>query len=435
MDCFRIILIIIGSVFMDFAVLFSGSKFLNKKIKLNFKNILVFLCLLAFTIINCILSDNVLRISIFYLAIMFCYKLLFEAEYTQCAFVAFVTYLLVLLSEVIFAVVVLAFSSNSENLLLNELNNYAFVFANFFISLFVTIISGIFGKMISKVTELISDKNKIFAYVVLFLIIGTIAAIFSKISLNKWMRDENFWLNTIILFGIIVISFTIMKQFYDKRKLESQYDEFVTYATNTEKLLEQYRVAQHENINELIIVKSMVKKSNVELLNYLKQILNDKDNIEHKWINELKYLPFGGLKGIMHYKISEMKEYNINVKINISKEVQDSKISKLEERVNDYICKAVCVFLDNAREAVINLQDKRVFIDIYCDKEQVIFEIANTYGGDIDVQAINEKGQSTKGKDRGYGLFLVKNIIDKTNLFEHETIIDEELFIQKLIVK
>jgi len=420
---------------MDFAVLFSGSKFLNKKIKVNIKNILVCIGLLLFTTINYILSDNVLRVSIFYLAIMFCYKLLFKAETTRCSFAAFVSYLIVFLSEMVYVIIILMLAQDGKSLLPDQLSNYDFVLANFFISLIATIIYKILGKKISKVTELISDKNKFFAYCVFFLNIGTIAAILSKISLNRWLNDESFWFNTIIFFGVIIVGFTVIKQFYDKRKLESQYDEFVTYATNTEKLLEQYRVAQHENINELLIVKSMVKKNNAQLLNYLKQILKEKDNFEHKWINELKYLPFGGLKGIMHYKISEMKEYNINVKINISKEVQNSKLSKLEERINDYICKVICVFLDNAREAVINLDDKKVFISVYCDKGQVIFEIANTFEGDINIKTINEKGKSTKGKDRGYGLFLVKNLVDKTNFFEHETIVNDDLFVQKLIVK
>lgn len=42
---------------------------------------------------------------------------------------------------------------------------------------------------------------------------------------------------------------------------------------------------------------------------------------------------------------------------------------------------------------------------------------------------------STKGNDRGHGLLLVRTIIASNKMFENETEITNDLYIQKLIIK
>lgn len=435
MSWFRILLIVIGSFFMDASMLFSGCRLLNQKININAKNIIILFLFLVFTVINYILSDIIIRIIGFYIAITFCFKLLFNLKFSQCTFAAFITYLLVFISEIIFDVLLLGITAADNNLMLDKLNDYAFIVANFAISIITVIVVLIFGRKLSKLNSIVESRAKLSTNLTWLIIITIIATLFAKITVNNWSNDENFWLNMLLITGAVAVGFIVTKEFYDKKSLEEQYEAFVKYAANTENLLEDYRIAQHENINELLIIRSMVKKNNNLLLEYLQQILKSKNDINHKWINELKYLPFGGLKGILHYKITEMKNDNLIVMINISKEVQNSKLAKLGSDVNDYLCKIICVFLDNAREAAVNTERKRIFINSYCQTEKIIFEVANDFNDSINIQTLRVGGQSSKGKNRGYGLKLVKKIVETYDYFETETNIDNELFIQKVIIK
>ena len=101
---------------------------------------------------------------------------------------------------------------------------------------------------------------------------------------------------------------------------------------------------------------------------------------------------------------------------------------------NVQLSKIIGVFLDNAREASLLSCEKEVSICIYMDTKRVVFEIANTYADSININKIYDCGHSTKGKNRGYGLPLVKMIVDESNIFENTTELQGQYFIQKLVI-
>ena len=61
--------------------------------------------------------------------------------------------------------------------------------------------------------------------------------------------------------------------------------------------------------------------------------------------------------------------------------------------------------------------------------------ISNTYNNKIDKNKIGIENFSTKGKTRGHGLLLVKQLVGKNNIFECKTNIQEELYIQTITIK
>lgn len=93
------------------------------------------------------------------------------------------------------------------------------------------------------------------------------------------------------------------------------------------------------------------------------------------------------------------------------------------------------VFLDNAIEASLNSEEKKIGIEIYKNKKNVELLISNSYNNKLDIKKIGFISYSTKGKNRGHGLLLVNNIIKNSKIFENEKVITDELFIQKLTVK
>ena len=108
---------------------------------------------------------------------------------------------------------------------------------------------------------------------------------------------------------------------------------------------------------------------------------------------------------------------------------------KFSTQKNKNICTIVGIFLDNALEASDLALKKNVSIILITEKNKLIINISNTYKGVIDASKIDEAGYSTKGKNRGFGLEMVKNIIEESSYLKNERQITGSIFNQKLIIK
>ena len=73
-------------------------------------------------------------------------------------------------------------------------------------------------------------------------------------------------------------------------------------------------------------------------------------------------------------------------------------------------------------------------IEVYKEKDDVKIIITNSFDGEIDPDVGNEIF-STKGKNRGHGLMLVKNIINSNNMFVQRREIRQNVYVQILTIK
>ena len=432
MDFSGIFNYLIGSVFLSAFFVISGSKFLNEKLEFKFKNFCIILFLIIFITFNYMILDNVAKLVTLYVFVLFAYKMLFKRNLSQCAIVSLVAYLLLVVSEMLFIFTLTILQAVK---VIGNIENYAGgIIANACISILSIIIALIISKKVNDRIDKVKENNKgslIFIFTVLLLAIGSLLY---KMNFNDWKFGYSFVLNGILILSLVCLGFFIIKQHLDKLKIADEYEKYVKYSKETEKLVEQYSICQHENRNELILIRGMVKKSNTKLLEYLDESIGNKDNIENAWIRYLRYLPFGGLKGIIHNKLSNMNDKKINVFFNISKDVSESALGLLNVKENNQLSKIIGVFLDNAIEATKDVENKEISFCIYVQNDKVVFEIANTYKGEVNVDEIYETGNSTKGKGHGYGLALVKAIVNESPIFENETQTLEGYFVQKLIV-
>lgn len=117
------------------------------------------------------------------------------------------------------------------------------------------------------------------------------------------------------------------------------------------------------------------------------------------------------------------------------KKIKNSYISKLSPITFNQLGKILGIFLDNAIEGVELASEKQIGIEMYCNgDEEIIVIISNTYGP-VKPKKAGVTVMSTKGNDRGHGLLLVRTIIASNKMFENETEITNDLYIQKLIIK
>lgn len=150
--------------------------------------------------------------------------------------------------------------------------------------------------------------------------------------------------------------------------------------------------------------------------------------------SKFKYLPSNGLKGFFYYKVSEAERKGIKVSTNISKKIENSILGKLDTKHFKDLARVIGVYLDNAIEASSLSEEKKLGIELYLIKNNVEIIISNTYHEAIDEEKIGKERYSTKGKNRGHGLLLVKRILKDNNNIISNNEVTGELYIQKISI-
>ena len=242
------------------------------------------------------------------------------------------------------------------------------------------------------------------------------------------------------IFGMVVflaILFSLVKQKIDNNKITEKYDSLIEFMNSYEEKIDELRIQSHENKNQLLNIKSKIidKDKNKNIIEYIDSILNEKVQLDKGKYSKLKYLPSNGFKGMFYYKISKAEELGIQISINISAGIKKSVLHNMNAEDYKQLCRIIGVYLDNAIEASAISNEKLLGIEIYLNNNDVEIIISNSYLGEVDINNIYEKGYSTKGKSHGYGLSLVKNILENSDIFSSETTTCNGIYTQKLNIK
>lgn len=436
MTNYTFIMALIDSLLVSSLFVVSNEKILKTKIPKTIKSFLSFCVLIIVVMVSGSILDNAFKVMAIYIATVLYNKIVFKKNIIQCACAGLFCYLLLVGGELfisIFVSIIIKLNLVTEEALTSILKGN--IYFNLLIILSSYLIMILSYKKIRDLIINIKDSNKysyLFAFSILLI---AICALLYNLFSNDYKFNEIFVINILLILAVSYIGFIIIKQIYDKNKLSDEYERYVDYSKQSEKLVEEYSMSQHENKNELIIIRSMVHKNNKQLLEYLDEIIKHKDDIEFSWIRYLRYIPFGGLKGIIHNKVSEMKEKGIKVYLNISSDIEKSELRKLTMKENNHLSKIIGVFLDNAIDAAILAKEKEIYIDIYVNRKDVIFEIANSYDGELEIDRISEPRYTSKGKGRGYGLTLVKSLLKENKRIINETSLRNNCFVQIIKIK
>jgi two-component system sensor histidine kinase AgrC len=149
---------------------------------------------------------------------------------------------------------------------------------------------------------------------------------------------------------------------------------------------------------------------------------------------DIKNIPIPGIKGLINYKLLEMKDLNIIVDVYVSDSVASIKNNNLDIKEKNNLYTILGVILDNAIEASLESDDKMVSLQFFKEDDEINIILANTFKN-INLDYLDKKGFSTKGENRGIGLYLVKEIIKHSECIKKETSIINNFFVQKIIIK
>ena len=268
-------------------------------------------------------------------------------------------------------------------------------------------------------------------------ILMLLVAIISTIAVYlKWNYIIVLSINTvlIIIFVFISIKFASAKNKYNE--ISNKYETSISSLRQYEAMIDKYRLYNHENKNELQTLRNLISKKNTKALKYIDGILEDKIKDNEKIMRKTFKIPEGGLRAIIYGKLCKMDELGIKYSLDIARDVRTVDLINMDEEIVLNICKILGVFLDNAIEAVKNLKEKQITIEIYLIDEKLCIDITNNFEGKLELDKLDKEKYTTKGKNHGYGLSLVKQIIDdNSNIFENEKSISRNTFTQKLKIK
>lgn len=408
-------------------------KILIKESKLS--RIKLILITIVFAIILGILNSTnfeflygVFKINISYMLMCIYYCIAFKQTITKNSISALAFYLCMFLAEIVSAILlsILLPLFNQKVEMLKDT-----VLINMLVGILAIIIVLKLKNLLTRFISNIEKENK-GSIIIIFVILLTLALLVFKIPVGGWSFNAEFIITMLILLCFCIVSLYILKQHSDIEKTASMYQKVVEYSKTTNKLLEDYRIANHEHKNQLSIIRQLANKNNKKLIEYLDNLLDNKNINKYQWISSLNNLPSEGLKGLINYKLVEMDGLGIIPTVIISKEVYKIKFSKLSTKQTDNLYSIAGVYLDNAIEAASKSKDKKINLNIYKDQKELVIVLANTYKGKIDLERMDEYGYSTKGKNRGVGLHIVRTILDNSSIFSVKRNLVDNYYVQEL---
>lgn len=368
-----------------------------------------------------------------YIAIIMAYYLV-RKKIGIIFIIAIIEQLILFGSELIFSIFVLVILQDKK-ILFDSLSGI--LFSN--LSICLIAIFFVHNKflllMYQKIINYLNNVSKYNKYIIILSLVNSIN-IFLFLIYNFYNNILYIFINAFLILFYIIITFMLFIEknkniiYLEKNKL------LLENLNEYEKMLDYQRVNNHENKNQLLVIKSMIEKKDNKLMEYISEIIKEKREDNEIIYNKAKRIPSGGLQGLIYQKMLLMQEKNIEVNLDINSQVRKINFGNLSSKMNYDICRIAGIIIDNAIEETTKFSKKNreIVISMYIDKEFII-EVSNRIKDDVDLSKIYEKGYTSKEKGHGYGLSLLKKIVDENEKIENEVKIINNIFTQIIKIK
>ncbi len=302
--------------------------------------------------------------------------------------------------------------------------------------IFMFLISRLLAEIINKKIKLsiFEIRGKIGLLIVVTLILTAIVfytnIIFGPDQSGKTIMVKGllFTAYFVMLIIVVYVVITSIKRELDLRSKQIQFDSLQEYTGSLEKLYTDMRTFRHDYINILSSMIGYIENKDIESL---ERYFNDKilplsRGIESNnfKLGALKNLKIPEIKGIISSKLIRAQELNIDVLLEVAEPIYKVNIDIID------LSRIVGILLDNAIEAAVNCEKPSLKLALIKKENSVLIVVINSLFEEVMIHKIYEKGFSTKGSNRGIGLYNLKQIIEGYNNITIDTLIENGEFKQ-----
>lgn len=425
-----LIVVYLGVLINTIVFLKCYAKFENVlRIKSKFlKYSIVFMFSLLIFLID--LKVNVkIKIPVIYFFLIIIFKLIFKDKTFDTFLKTFLVYAVLIMCDFLISIILIvlpSFQVSKDWLLLIFKGIYTIV-----VSLIVFKIFEFdkFNLMFKRMTNIFNEKVNYFLFTILFLsFLG-----FYIISYYNFFRKsaENFMFSFVLFCIFMILLVLLISEFFKIKTKDEEQKQLLKIMGDYEIILDKTRENRHEMINNLLVLKGEKNKNSRRYNDILDELIKQYDTNKMSSYSGLYKLP-NGLKGLVYYKIARIKNNDVNFRTIISDKMYD-EFNNLDTKIYYKVCKIMGILIDNAVEASINSKEKTLLIYIYeqCNGN-IVISIENSYNALLDIHDINKKRYSTKGKNRGLGLFIANRTIEEEKLLRLRQYVFESTFISEL---
>lgn len=234
--------------------------------------------------------------------------------------------------------------------------------------------------------------------------------------------------------GIIKKLDTYLKEKLQEKLNQEQdlrYREMERYSLHIEELYKEVRSFRHDYTNLLTSLRLGIEEEDMEQIKEVyDSVLKDSSQKlqDNKYdLGRLVNVRDRALKSLLAGKFLKARDQNIVFNVEVPEEVQVESMSLL-----DFLT-IVSILCDNAIEASAEASQPRVSIAFIKNGAQETFIIENSIKEEgIDVSEIFSFGVSSKGEDRGVGLYTVMKLVESHPNASLNTTCQDQVFRQVL---
>lgn len=205
----------------------------------------------------------------------------------------------------------------------------------------------------------------------------------------------------LIVNGEVVGAISTFRDKTEVNQLAEQLTGVKTYA-------EALRAQSHEFMNRLHVILGMVQmKCHDELSDYIRALVGHHNQ---ELGNIAQHIKDPVLAGFLMGKISYAREEQVEFNIDVHTVIPEPENPKITHELITILGN----LLDNAIEAMADSIEKTLDVTLHYSEKLLTLEVLDSGPGIPDEIQRNvlEKGYSTKGENRGFGLYLVTKSIE-----------------------
>jgi len=232
------------------------------------------------------------------------------------------------------------------------------------------------------------------------------------------------------VFIIVGISLIILKKVVSiEKNIVSSQHETAMANERLELIAEGLKKFKHNYDNTLASIEGFVLKDDMPgLRDYMEEIIAEKSKNDMVNYFKLNFIDNPAITGLIISKMIYAEKLGVQFILKVRTDAVDIAI-KL-----NHLCEILGNLLDNAIEASLESEEKKVSLKMEESEDAFRFEIFNSTHAAPDRSKMSEKGGTTKGENRGYGLWIVKEILAKYDNVVLNTTIGELSVTQEIVV-